>query len=99
MVKRFAQCQNIEDTLLRLINKQRDYFVLDILYSVVKLTRELAYSHTGDVSKYCFFCRTISLFFSIYGITQYNSLSPCGHIFGEFDSFFSRFFFFKLSLI
>lgn len=55
MVKRFAQCQNIEDTLLRLINKQRDYFVLDILYSVVKLTRELAYSHTGDVSKYYFF--------------------------------------------
>lgn len=80
--------QHIQDTLLWLLNKQGDHFVLNILYSLVKLTRELTCSYIENVIE-CY----------IYSITQYNSLSPCGLIFGEFDSFISRFFFFKLSLI
>lgn len=81
------------ETLLDLLNKQ-DCFVSNILYSIVKFTEELTYSYI-DVRE----CRISSLFLSIYNIAQYNSLSPCGHIFGKFDSFICRFFFFKLSLI
>jgi len=41
------------ETLLDLLNKQ-DCFVSNILYSIVKFTKELAYSHTDVRECYIF---------------------------------------------
>lgn len=40
---------------LWLLNNQVDHFVSDILYSLVKLARELVFSYTGNVRKCYFF--------------------------------------------
>lgn len=55
MLAKLAWCQEQRKYNLWLLNNQEDHFVSDILYSLVKLTRELVFSYTGNVRKCYFF--------------------------------------------